>query len=417
MRHRLYLQFYLTIIASLIVFVLLAGALWRFALDAFREETFELAGELAATALPPPAAPESLQQAALERLRQRLPADFALYTSDARLTASVGAPLPAIAASRESAGWTRARGGPTRVLQLDDGRWLIVRLPPRHHYRGLWLAFFLGSIALAVAIGAYPVARRLTRRLERLKSGVEQLGQGDLNARVQVEGQDEVALLAASFNRASERIQELVHSHKMLLANCSHELRTPLTRIRMAVELLKSSADPKRREELEHDIAELDKLIEEILLASRLDAVKKRELNEEVDLLALAAEEAAHYGAPVTGEPVLVRGDPSLLRRMLRNLLENARRYSAHIEVTVGNASDSRAQLEVIDRGPGIPEAEREKIFEPFHRLRNSSETSRGSGLGLALVRQIARQHGGDAECRPAGAEGSRFRVVLPACK
>jgi signal transduction histidine kinase len=413
MRHKLYLQFYFTIIASLLIFVVAAGALWRFALDVFREETFEVASELAADALPPPDAPQALQQAALERLRERLRADFALYSAEGQRTAAAGAPLPGIDALRDRPGW--ASRGPIRMIPLADGRSLIVRLPHRHYYRGLWLVFFLGSIAAAVAIGAYPVVRRITRRLERLKSGVEQLGEGDLSARVQVEGKDEVAMLAQSFNRASERMQELVQSHKMLLANCSHELRTPLARIRMGIELLKSSADPERRAELERDIAELDKLIDEILLASRLDAVRKREVDEEVDLLALAAEEGAHYGIPVAGKPVLLRGDPWLLRRMLRNLIENARRYSSEVRVTVSNTYDSRAELEVIDRGPGVPESEREKIFEPFYRLRNSSETSGGSGLGLALVRQIARRHGGDVECLSAGAEGSRFRVILPA--
>ena len=148
------------------------------------------------------------------------------------------------------------------------------------------------------------MARRLTRRLERLKAGVDQLGHGDLAARVRIEGKDEVAALAASFNRSAERIEELVRSHKMLLANCSHELRTPLTRIAMALALAGEGSIP-RRGELRADIAELDQLIEEILLASRLDAVRAPERSEDIDLLALAAEEAARDGIGVEGEPVL----------------------------------------------------------------------------------------------------------------
>src|SRR6202023_114685 len=112
---------------------------------------------------------------------------------------------------------------------------------------------------------------------------------------VKVEGRDEVAQLAESFNRAASRIETLVNAHKMLLANASHELRTPLTRIRMGVELMRGAADPQRKAELERDIAELDQLIEEVLLASRLDAVDHLETQEEVDLLALAAEECARY--------------------------------------------------------------------------------------------------------------------------
>ena len=154
---------------------------------------------------------------------------------------------------------------------------------------------FLGAIALAVAVCAYPLVRRLTRRLERLQAGVESLGAGDLSARVKVEGKDEVARLAESFNRAAARIEELVGAHKMLLANTSHELRTPLSRIRLGIELLKETPDAKRRAELEMDIAELDGLIEQILLSSRLEAVRSIDRREEVDLLAVAAEEAARY--------------------------------------------------------------------------------------------------------------------------
>ena len=136
------------------------------------------------------------------------------------------------------------------------------------------------------------------------------LGAGELSARVKVEGKDEVARLAESFNRSAARIEELVSAHKMLLANTSHELRTPLSRIRLGIELMKETADPKRRADLEKDIAELDGLIEQILLSSRLDANKQIETPEKVDLLALAAEEAARYeDCSVTGHPVVVTGD------------------------------------------------------------------------------------------------------------
>ena len=229
--------------------------------------------------------------------------------------------------------------------------------------------------------------------------GVGSLGGGGLAARVKGEGGDEVARLAESFNRAAARIEQLLAAHKALLANASHELRTPLTRIRMAIELMKDGAEPKRKRQLEQDIAELDGLIDEILLASRLDAVQAREAEEEVDLLALAAEECARYeGVELHGEPVALRGEARLLRRLIRNLLENAARHGAPpVEVRVGRGARG-AEIAVCDRGPGGPEGDRERVFEPFFRRAGGGERA-GAGLGLALVRQIARRHGGDVRC------------------
>jgi signal transduction histidine kinase len=273
------------------------------------------------------------------------------------------------------------------------------------------LAAFLGAIALVVALGARPVVRRLTGRLERLQRGVESLGAGDLRARVKVEGRDEVARLAQSFNQAAARIESLVDAHKMLLANASHELRTPLTRIRLGLEL--AGGSPERRAELEKDIAELDQLVDEILLLSRLDAAEKSDVRENVDLTALAAEECARYDdCTVEAGPVTVHGDPALLRRMIRNLVDNAELHGRPpIEVTVDRQND-QAILRVTDHGPVIDASARERLFSMFYRIPGRSGP-RGSGLGLALVKQIARRHGGDVVYDAA--RGSCFTVTLPA--
>ena len=250
------------------------------------------------------------------------------------------------------------------------------------------------------------------RRLERLQAGVETLGAGNLSARVQVEGRDEIARLAGSFNRAAARIEDLVGAHRMLLANASHELRTPLSRIRLGIELLEETKDPKYKVAIEQDIAELDSMIDEILLASRLEANRQPQIEENIDLLALAAEEGARYdGCTVEGEAVTVAGERRLLGRLVRNLIENAVRHGkppVRVEV---RRDGNVAILEVMDAGAGVPEAERERVFSPFHRLRRDSP---GAGLGLALVRQIARLHGGDAVVAPRRDHASCFRVSLP---
>jgi len=412
--HRLYRQIYLTIIASLLLVVLVAGALWRFAPYPGPEHpAFEMAGELAAALLPPAGVGDAAQQQAVEGLHQRLKIDLALFDARLRRVAAAGRPLPP--PRREVGGWLYGRGGPAWAIRLPDERWIVARAPGRHRPSVLGIVAFLGGIALAVAICAYPLVRRLTRRLERLQAGVESLGAGDLGARVTVEGRDEVARLAESFNRAAARIEELVGSHKLLLANASHELRTPLSRIRLGIELVKETADPKRSAELERDIAELDALIDEILLSSRLDAVSGLDRREDVDLLALAAEEGARYQqCSVTGEPILVRGDRALLRRMMRNLIENAQRHGLPpVEVEV-RRQGTQAAVTISDRGAGVAASERERVFSPFFRS-SGSQSASGTGLGLTLVRQIARRHGGDAHWVGTAERPSMIRAVLPA--
>ncbi|HQS15765.1 HAMP domain-containing sensor histidine kinase [Reyranella sp.] len=418
---RLYLQFYVTILVVLAVFVGAAVLLWRVADDDNRTPQYlDVAAELTGALLPDATAPRTDQQRAIEGLQRKLRFDIALYEPDGDMIAMAGKPPPRFDPNRARTGWRRGPGGPNFVLQLPDGRWLVARQVRERPNPIFWIAAALGVVAIAVAVGAFPVVRGLGRRLERLKAGVDRLGGGDLSARVKVEGRDELAALAASFNRSAERIEGLVAAHRLLLANASHELRTPLTRIAVAASLLGDAADPRTRESLKRDVAELDQLIEQILLASRLEAVPTLEQHEPVDLLALAAEEASHYDVEASGEPVTVSGDRTLLRRLVRNLIENAQRYGGATEgedsvaVSVTRAGN-RAVLEVTDRGPGVPEAERQRIFEPFYRLAGGAETGRGSGLGLALVLDIARRHGGDAVCLAAEGGGSRFRVDLPA--
>ncbi len=169
----------------------------------------------------------------------------------------------------------------------------------------------------------------------------------------------------------------------------------------------------------------MDQLVEEILLASRLDHVGPTFERETIDLLGLAAEEAARVDAtligPATGlqagDALLIEGSPRLLRRLIRNLLENARRHaSPPIEISLSRAGDT-VIIEVADHGNGIPEAERTRVFEPFYRPAGHTESGGSWGLGLALVARIAENHGGKVTCREAPGGGALFEVVLAAPK
>ena len=411
---RLYHQFYLTIIASLLGVVVMAGALWRFAPNETpSDQAFEMAGVLVAAHLAPVGAPAPVQQQAINQLHARLGVDVGLFDEDRRALAAAGEPVPR-PATRQSGGWVYGRNGPAWAIRIPDGRWVVARPLPRQRRPVVGIVAFLAAIAVLIAICAYPLVRRLTRRLERLQAGVDSLGAGDLGARVKVEGRDEVARLAASFNRAAARIEELVGTHKMLLANTSHELRTPLARIRLGIELFQGAQDAKRKAHLEQDIAELDGLIDAILLSSRLDAVQAVDRSEDVDLLAVAAEEAARYEhCSVAGELVVVRGDRGLLQRMVRNLLDNAQQHGVAPIVVEVSRADGEATVLVSDHGPGISPNDRERIFSPFYRACGGTGAV-GTGLGLTLVRQIARQHGGDASwtLTPTGLNAIRVMVA-----
>ncbi|HEY6124689.1 MAG TPA: HAMP domain-containing sensor histidine kinase, partial [Steroidobacteraceae bacterium] len=339
--------------------------------------------------------------------------DVALYDAQGVMVLYAGRHAPELTPKQiAESNWMMTNRGLTFNRPLADGSHLVVR--PRHRILayGLHMGLLLTTIAALLALLTYPLTRGITARLARLQTGVLQFGAGNLAARVKVEGRDEVAMLATSFNESAEHIEKLVRAHQMLLANCSHELRTPLARLRMGIERL-AGTDPNTNAELARNIAELDALIGEMLLSSRLDASSGVERTETVDLLALAAEEAAHFDLQASGEALIVKADATLLRRLVRNLLENAR-------VHAGGATDIRiegdtqhARIVIEDAGQGVAYPDRDKIFEPFYRASTATHSS-GAGLGLAIVRKIALAHGGTVEYSPRDGGGSRFTVKLP---
>lgn len=302
----------------------------------------------------------------------------------------------------------------------DEG-WLFLMVQPPFGY--LWL---LGLVSLAVIIGVFPIIRHLMKRLEILRLGVQRFGEGDLSVRIPNKGHDEVAELAVQFNAAAERIETLVRSHKSLLANASHELRSPLARIRMGLELSENGQpSPTARQEIQRNIAELDQLIDEILLASRLDLAEDTPVVQEmIDLIGLCAEESARIGAeldidlPEGDEQQVpdmeVYGEAKLLRRAIRNLLENADRYSQGPIELLLQENKQLIEVRVSDRGPGVPAELRERIFEPFYRAPGASERSGGVGLGLSLVKTIAQRHHGSVHCEAREGGGAVFVLSVP---
>lgn len=291
---------------------------------------------------------------------------------------------------------------------------------PFPHHRSLHMLALLVAIAGAVGLVAYPAVAMLTRRLERLRASVEAWGAGALATRAPVEGDDEVAAVAVTFNAAADKVQDLLAAHKDLLAHAGHELRSPIARLRLGVEMFARTGDPALRPDIVRDIEELSAIVEEILLASRLDQASAFDDQERLDWLGLAAEEASRAGVALReakGGAFDVEGSPRLLRRLVRNLIENATRHGRPpVELELGREG-GEITLTVDDAGPGIDEGDRERVFEPFYRPSGRPEAAGGWGLGLSIVRQIAKRHGGAVSClaRPGG--GSRFLVTLPAAR
>ena len=417
LRASLFAKVYLTVIVALVA-VAIASAVFVRLGDREMSRGWETRRDAFLSAIIPTGDDAAELRIVLSGLARAFDADIAVYDRDGRVLASVGRPLPPeiLDGLRQ-----RGRSGPPHVFasRLPDGRLVAARLNrPMFGPAGgdrsplAYLALIAGAIGLA----AWPVVRHLTRRLEQMRSGMIAFGAGDLTRRVAVEGNDEVATVARAFNDAAERIERLVESNRSLLANASHELRSPLARLRMAIDLLQRDGADAARSEILRNMGELDALVEEILLASRLDHAVRLERREPVDILALAAEEAARNGLAASGDAVIVMGDPMLLTRLVRNLVQNALRHGAPpVSVDVARTATGGAQLLVSDNGPGIEAGDSDRVFEPFYRPSGRSESAGGWGLGLSLVRQIAEHHGATVkyESRPAG--GASFVVNFPA--
>ncbi|MGY2051976.1 sensor histidine kinase [Methylobacterium sp. JK268] len=407
-RRRLFWKIYLTLLAGLFGSAFAMATLWWVVGETptRRLETLEARIATEAAAL---AGPVAEAEPALRRLGAAFGADVALYARGGALLAAWGTHAILLG---DEAGGPRMRW----VLRtaLPDGRTLLVSAHPSPGTRVARIAVLALMVAAFVGLAALPVTARLTRRLERLRSGLARWGEGDLRVRVDERGGDEVAALARTFNVAAGQVDALLDAQRTLLANASHELRSPLARLRLAVDLWSDRPDGPARAEIIRNLAELDALVEEILLSSRLDhRGTGGEHRESVDLLALAAEEAARIGAEVEGAPVTVSGDPALLRRLMRNLLENGVVHGAPPVRIRAEPTGASARIVVSDGGPGIPPEERQRVFAPFYRPRGRDERAGGWGLGLALVRQIAERHGGSVRCEGSDRGGNRFVVEI----
>ena len=300
------------------------------------------------------------------------------------------------------------------AVGLQEGVWAEFSVRPGYWPRAGPL-IWLGAVALLVVLGLVWGAHRTTRPLRRFAEAADRLGLDAGPPPLPERGPRELRNATRAFNRMTARIRRLVDDRTLMLAAVSHDLKTMLTRLRLRAEFIE---DAEQKEKAAADLDEMQAMLEATLSFARDDAADERTVS--VDLAAMLqsltadladAGRAASYDGP---DRLALRARPVALRRVFENLLDNALRYGEEAGVSLRQA-DGRAEVRIDDRGPGIPQALRERVFDPFFRVEASrSRDTGGSGLGLAVVRAIVQRHDGEIalEDRPGG--GLRVRVVLP---
>jgi two-component system osmolarity sensor histidine kinase EnvZ len=280
------------------------------------------------------------------------------------------------------------------------------------------MAFGVGAL-LTWLVSVLEV-RRVRSPLEQLSAAVKEVGRGSNPPLLPDDGPEEIAALAAAFNRMSADIQEMAENRTVMVAGISHDLRTPLTRLGLAVEMLDEKSDPQLIAGIRRDLAAMNMLIGQFLNFSKgLDDVHPVQLDVlqvvETQAADLRREDVELNVTCCTG-PCPYFADPVALERLLANLLENAVRYGGGAPIDIDLECGERAlTIRICDRGPGIPADQAEAVFRPFHRLDTArSDRAGGSGLGLAIARQLSIKHGWSIELLPRDGGGTVAKVVLP---
>ena len=294
--------------------------------------------------------------------------------------------------------------GSTVRLGIERAR--ISARPP------LVLILVISGGAVLALFASFAVVRRIVGPLGRLSTAVREVGQGGSPPPLAEDGPEELATLARAFNRMSLEVHELLENRTVMVAGISHDLRTPLTRLELAVEMLDDSVNPNLIAGIRRDLTTMENLIRQFMeLAQGLTDERKEDLDL-WQILCAQAKDLQRDGHDVrlgTGSTCHYLGDPVALERILTNLLDNAAHYGEGKSIDVElQCNDQKPCIRISDRGPGIPEAQREAVFRPFHRLDTArEERTGGSGLGLAIARQLANKNGWKIELNPRPGGGT----------
>jgi two-component system, OmpR family, sensor kinase len=306
---------------------------------------------------------------------------------------------------------------PFRVaVRQADGRWLTVQPKPTFRWAS-WQGRVLLTLMLSILVItplAWLFARRLSSPIVAFAEAAERLGRDPGAPPLDIDGSGEVAAAVAAFNGMQERLRRYVEDRTAMVGAIAHDMRTPLTRLRFRIE----AAPEELKAKLAQDIDQMEAMVSAALsFVHDTTHPAERTKLELASLVESIIDETAETGADAAiepGERIVVEGDPLALRRMVTNLVENGVKYGGAVRGRVF-AENGQAVIEVDDEGPGIRPSEMERVFDPFYRGEPSrSRETGGAGLGLAVVRSIARAHGGDVTLKNRPGKGLTARVSLP---
>jgi signal transduction histidine kinase len=304
-------------------------------------------------------------------------------------------------------------------VRLRDGAEMRLSvLPPRPTPAGLETDYrtVIALFLLSIGALAYAVARMTTRPLKQLAQAAQDLGQDINRAPLDLTGASEIRQASAAFNAMQARIRQYIFQRTQMLAAITHDLQTPLTRMRLRLEKV---PDAELQERLIGDLSAMQEMVREgLVLARSMDTTETMQVLDLDSLLEAVCADAVDAGQQVglTGRAAMAMlGRPLDLRRCLGNLIDNAVKYGREARVTVDRINGA-ARVRIRDSGPGIPQAELGRVFDPFYRVETSrSRESGGTGLGLTIARNIAEQHGGSIALANPPEGGLEVTLMLPA--
>ncbi|WP_372994905.1 ATP-binding protein [Marinobacter sp.] len=301
-------------------------------------------------------------------------------------------------------------------LALSSGQWFNARArPPAPSW--LWLKATLTSVgitAVLLTLTLLLAVRRILRPMNELSRAAHAFGRGE-KVRIPEKGPEDVREVTRAFNQMQDQVGRAQEDRARLLAALAHDLRTPITSMRLRVEMLPEGED---RDRLLDSLREMQHLAEATLDFIRGSTTEQHRRYDLATLLDSLCGDLQEMGLAVHCQDsprCVLQGQPEAVKRALRNLIENAVNYGEQAEVTLAT-TDTEAVVAIVDQGPGIPEAERERVFEPFYRLEQSrNRETGGAGLGLAIARTLIRGMGGEVRLGAGpGGQGLQVSVTLP---